>query len=159
MTTARQITTEARRYVAAGTPHVHQGEDIERGADCIGLLYSVARATGCIPLDAYKPIYGRIPSGGLLEAGIAQWSDLIWKRDLENDPMLPLELCREADVVLMAWKRVPMHCGFLAVDPEPNSDRIMLIHSFAEVAKCVEHGLNLQWQRKITHLFRLRGLE
>lgn len=156
MASKADLMNEARRYVRLRTPWVHQGQNAH-GLDCVGHVYTVLRATGCIDPAFKMPTYGRIPDGRLLNNSIAFNCDLVWERS-EGEPHPKLHQIEECDIVLIAWKRVPLHCGWVGLDPSIVGRRT-LIHTYAEVGFAVEHGIDEQWRRRITHVFRPRGLE
>jgi cell wall-associated NlpC family hydrolase len=133
------IIREARRLV--GTKYVHQGRLAGVACDCIGLPVLVARALGY--LDAIPPAdYARRPDGSRLQQA------LIDHLDHHDGPPLP------GDVVLMTWRRMPMHVAIAGDGAEPFS----LIHAYAGAGKVVEHVADAAWRSRILAAYSFRGV-
>ena len=140
MTSRADIITEARRWV--GTPFKHQGRRRGRAVDCAGLIIGTGLATGAI--DGYKEIgYGRQPNPERMGGHLNQWMELI-----------PVSEARDGDVY---WFRFiqPMHVGFASTLPD---GRAGVIHAWQDIGRCVEHGLDDTWRRRIVAAFRFHGV-
>ena len=129
---------QADAFVAAarallGVPFRHQGRDPVHGVDCIGLAVLAARAIGLNPPD--RTDYPRQPTGQLAPA-LAGY-------------LQPIDLAdvKPGDLYLLAFAHEPMHLG-IATD-------IGLLHTFSQVGRVVEHGLDAKWRRRIVAAYRL----
>lgn len=124
-----------------GTPYQHQGRLAGVACDCIGLPVLVARAVGY--LDHIPPAdYARRPDGVRLERALAD------HLDRHDGPPLP------GDVVLMTWRRMPMHVAIVGDGAEPFS----LIHAYAGSGKVVEHVADAAWRSRILASYSFRGV-
>ena len=140
MTSRADIITEARRWV--GTPFRHQGRVRGRAVDCAGLIIGTGLATGII--DGYQEIgYGRQPNPERMGGHLDQWMERI-----------PVSEARDGDVY---WFRFiqPMHVGFASTLPD---GRAGVIHAWQDIGRCVEHGLDDTWRRRIVAAFRFHGV-
>lgn len=135
------IVNAARRE--KGTPFHHQGRATRMGIDCIGLLVMVARELGIPHQD--ETVYGREPSPEELRKGL-EASGLV-----EIDPS-----DRQLGDVLVFWiknRERPRHVG-IQTDLYGEG----LIHTYADVAKVVEHALDGFWRRRIAWVWRFPGV-
>jgi cell wall-associated NlpC family hydrolase len=122
------------------TPYAHQGRLAGVACDCIGLPVLVAKALGYI--DAVPPTdYARRPDGIRLQRALAD------HLDHHDGPPMP------GDVVLMTWRRMPMHVAIAGDGAEPFS----LIHAYAGAGRVVEHGVDETWMRRIIASYSFRG--
>ncbi|WP_426269137.1 NlpC/P60 family protein [Dyella kyungheensis] len=136
----RQIETmlaEARSYVAAKVRFRHQGRS-RNGVDCAGLVFVSLSAAGRPPIDMQS--YGREPLGGRLRAHLA----------LNFEPVAK-EFMAPGDVVLMRFRGEPCH---VAIVGDYTYGGLSLIHSYAQVKKCVEHRIDDEWNSYIVEVFR-----
>jgi len=136
MTTRQQIVDEARTWL--GTPFHHQGRLKGVGADCAGVVDGVARAfgfSGNIPAN-----YGRQPDRNIMKRVL----------DEHMDP-IPVAEATIADVLWFAFDGDPQHVGIVT--------DIGILHSYAQVGKCVEHSLDDTWRDRIRGAWRFRGIE
>jgi len=112
-----------------GTPFRHQGRQPGVGLDCVGLLVHAARAAGLCDYDF--TVYGRRPSGGLLEAHLAA-------AGLRE---IPVARARPGDVALFRFDGPAQHVGLL-------SERGM-IHAHIAMRGVVEHRLDPSWRARM----------
>lgn len=139
-----------------GTKWVHQGRTKGVALDCIGLIIEVARETGCTDAVFNEP-YGRMPDGHRLKAECDARLDKLWETDEEKwmtpgKKLVPWDLLQDGTIPLMAWRKFPIHMGFVAQGPF----RPHLIHCFAVIGKAVEHGLDEEWRGRIKALYRFK---
>jgi NlpC/P60 family putative phage cell wall peptidase len=121
------------------TPFVHQGRLPGVGLDCIGLLVAVARAIGYPHQD--RDGYGRLPAQGLLESTLSSHLDEV-----------PRSMLQPGDVLAFRFRRDPQHVGILTGDNT-------LIHAYQQAGKCVEHGYDDEWRRRLVSAWRWREFE
>jgi len=154
-TTRQQIVDEARTWL--GTPFHHQGRLKGVGADCAGIVDGVARAfgfSGNVPVN-----YGRQPDCKAMKAVL----------DEHMDP-IPVAEATLADVLWFAFDGDPQHVGIITdlagasiSDAAPGGDtpcgRFGILHSYAQAKKCVEHGMDDVWRKRIRGAWRFRGIE
>lgn len=146
MTTHAQVVAEARDWI--GTPYIHQASLKHVGADCIGLIIGVARCLG-MPLatvfdrDVRFKGYGRPPNPRLL----LQACDIYLDR-IEIEQALP------GDIALGRVEIDPQHFGILSsIDP------LYIIHSYTQVGKVTENGVNEKMQKYVLRMYRYKGIE
>lgn len=141
MTVREQIVAAARRYV--GTPFRHQGRQHGIGIDCAGLVVCVGREAGLMP-DYREIAYGRQPNPQRMRAQIERYADEIQPRDVQPGDLY--------------WMRFiePMH---MAIATRLADGRAGMIHAYADAGRCVEHGLDDTWRRRIVRAYRYRGVE
>ena len=60
------------------------------------------------------------------------------------------------DVVLIAWRRSPMHVGLLTDYPHGG---LALLHAIETIGRVVEHRIDDGWRRLIVYAYRVPGLE
>lgn len=117
------IVAAARAYL--GVKWRHLGRDPKRGLDCVGLVLRAAQDCGLLTEVSY-PSYGRRPEGHRLTREIARHADAV-----------PMAKMRPGDVFIFSGdERLPCH---LAIVTEINPP--LIIHSYYEVGKVVEHAL------------------
>lgn len=134
MTTRQDIIDAARAY--QDTPFHHQARVKGVGIDCAGLLVCVARDLGLPHYDVQG--YSRVPSGRDFERHL----------DANLDPIQTIE---PGCVMLMTFDIDPQH---VAIATSEHS----IIHAYASVRKCVEHGLDDKWRASIRKIYRFRGI-
>lgn len=141
MTTSADIIAEARTWL--GTPFVHQARRRGVGVDCIGLIVGVVQGCG-LPVDD-RIDYARTPHAGELARELGAQLDRI-------------EVAEAApgDVVLIAWRRSPMHVGWLTDYPHGG---LALLHATEAVGCVVEHRVDAYWRGLLVAAYRVRGLE
>ncbi len=132
--TPDEIVAYARECV--GTPFHHQGRVCGVGLDCAGVVCHVAERGG-IPYDTIIN-YGRRPNSGQLES-IANSQEKLEQVQGELKP---------GDILLIRFGKDPQHLAVYT----GNS----IIHAYETVKKCVEHGLDEQWKKRIVSVYRLK---
>lgn len=127
-----------------GTPFHHQGRCSRVGIDCIGLLVIIARTLGIQHTD--RTDYPR------------RGTEMNLRRGLEGAGLIQVDVAGydEAQVgdILMFWIRYPnkpQHVGI-------KSDKGM-IHTYANVNRVVEHGINDWWKDRVCGVWRFPGVE
>lgn len=120
-----------------GVPFRHQGRRRDTGVDCAGLLILVAHELGLSSFD-YRA-YGRLPVADRMRELLDEHLDRV------AGPWHP------GDVLLMTLEREPQH---LAIWTGAG-----LIHSHAQVGRCVEHEIDALWRSRSRGAWRFRGLE
>ena len=129
------IVETARSWL--GTPFKHQGRVKGLGVDCVGLIIGIAHEIGYSNYDFTN--YGRQPHGGTLVKIMGDHLDLI-----------PIEDAVEGDIYVMRWENEPQHMGI-------KTDK-GIIHSYESIGKCVEHGLDSKWHKRIVAAYRYRDI-
>lgn len=137
MPTKDDIVRVARTYI--GTPFHHQGRLKGVGIDCAGLVVGVARELGLSDFDYTE--YGHLPHAGLLERLIAANMDRVAEWEA-------------GDVLLMSFDADPQHLAIVT----PLASGPGIVHAYAQVRRCVEHGLDTVWLGRIRGVFRFRGV-
>lgn len=136
--TPAQVLRSARKSL--GVPFVHGGRSV-RGLDCVGLFASIAHDLG-YPFED-NPGYSPTHSTLLLEA-MRKFTD-----------ELPLDARRPGDFGLY-WMdpvtRTPWHCAVF-------TEQMWLIHGYDYVGKIVENPPGRFFEKRLAHVFRLRGME
>jgi NlpC/P60 family putative phage cell wall peptidase len=134
----QDIIATARTWL--GTPWVHQGRLKGIGVDCGGLIIGVGRELGLLDFDTQA--YGRIPDGQRLRA-------------LCDEHLLakPVSDIVPGDVLLMRFTRHPQHLAIVGDRGEPFS----LIHAYADAGRCVEHGADQKWRRRIVAAYSFKS--
>ena len=142
MVDGSQIVAEARAWL--GTPFLHQGRHRGLGVDCVGLVAGVAKALQLVDYEVTG--YARHPDGVMLRAEC--------ERVLRR--LAPGEPAREGDVLLFRIARDPQHLGIVTAVAEGRPAR--MIHAYAGgPGRCVEHGLDARWLRRVVAIYRLPG--
>jgi cell wall-associated NlpC family hydrolase len=122
-----------------------------KACDCVGLPLMIAGELGIVdthgqPLsgETYKN-YGPQPEGTLV-------LDLCVKHLVRGT----VNAMQPGDVVVMRVPSTPCHVGIYSgvVNGAPS-----LIHAYAGVDKCVEHGIDAKWRRRIVAVFSFPGVE
>jgi len=136
MVTREQIIAEARSWL--GTPFHHQGRLKGVGADCAGVVIGTANALNLTSFDTVA--YARQPDGAAMQAVL-------------EAQMLKISVdeIQYGDVILFAFDRDPQHVGFYT--------DIGLLHSYAQVKKCIEVSLDATWRARIRGVYRFKGIE
>lgn len=131
--TGSDIVTAARRHL--GTPFAHQGRIPGLALDCAGLVIVVAAELEISHSDVSG--YSRTPSQGVLQS------------TLDAQPSLcrvPLSSLQAGDVLLMRFGGEPQHLAICGGET--------MIHSYLQVGRVVEHGLDAAWRRRIVGVYR-----
>ena len=137
--TGDEVIACARSWI--GTRWQHQARLKGVACDCAGLVIGVARELGLSSFDFTA--YGRVPHGGALERICGEQMVKIGRLQ-----------ARPGDVLLMTWSNEPHHVGFLS----DLGGRAGIIHSYAQVRKVVEHGMDGQWWARVVALYRVPGV-
>lgn len=141
MTARADLIAEARTWV--GTPFAHQARSRGVGVDCIGLIVGAVQGCGLAVDD--RADYARTPHAGELARELGAQLERIEVSD-----------AAPGDVVLIAWRRAPMHVGWLTDYPHGG---LALLHAIETIGRVVEHRLDDGWRRLIVAAYRVPGLE
>lgn len=132
-----QIVEAARTYL--GTKFKHQGRLKDFGIDCAGLVIGVGKELGYMPNEWDHVAYGHLPHAQMM----ANQCDLVLDRIL-------IEEATVGDIYLMAFQSEPQHLCII-------TDK-GIIHSYAQVRRCVEHGIDDIWLSRVKRAYRYKGL-
>lgn len=130
-----QIVEEARTWI--DTPFRHQGRLRGVGSDCVGVILGVGKALGL--LDFQLSNYGRLPDGMLMHRIMCEHLDKV-----------SIESMQFGDIILFKFDSDPQHVGFYT--------DVGILHSYADVKKCVETSLDDVWKSRIVDVFRFKGV-
>lgn len=130
-----EIVKTAREYL--GTPFKHQGRLKGIGIDCAGLVICVAKELGLTTFD--HQAYGHLPHAMMMQNHCD-----------EQMTRIPIEDAKPGDVYLMAFHKEPQHLCIIT--------DIGIIHAYAQVRRCVEHGINEMWQGRVKRAYRYWGV-
>ncbi|MEJ6846758.1 hypothetical protein [Sinorhizobium fredii] len=150
MVSSLRFVHEARKCV--GTPYRHQGRLIGVGLDCVGVILHTMQASGCDLMGFEDYPYGPVPTGHFKRT-LDQYLDCVWDKETASQPFFPY--LKNGDILAMAWKTRPMHCGIAAVGEHGWN----VIHSHADSEKVVEHRLDDVWAARVTQLYRIREVK
>lgn len=148
MVTAQDIIAKAREYV--GTPYHHQGRVKGVALDCVGLIFGVCEELGLVDVEG-------VP---ILRADNTNYSNEITDIFVHRECQRRLierpanELCPGC----VCTMRVPIavHCGVASVLP---GGMLGMIHAYnGGTFKCVEHGMDEKWRRRIAGVFKIPGV-
>lgn len=147
MATRAEIIAAARKY--SGTKFVHQGRSL-KGLDCVGLILCVAEdlqlfcTSGKPLLGADYFNYGHEPAG-----------HYVFEKCCERLIRKPVTDMKAGDVVVMRVPLTPTHVGILT----EVHGQLGLMHAYSArgIEKVVEHGLDIQWRRRIVAAFEFPG--
>jgi len=136
--TQQQIVDTARECL--GTPFMHQGRIAGVALDCVGVAIHVAKKLGV----QYKDVngYSMLPANGLLESSLSSQSCI---REVG------LNEVKSGDILVMRFSNDPQHVAIFAGET--------IIHSYSNVGKVCEHGLNDVWKKRIVKAFRFVDVE
>ena len=140
MTIRDDIVAEARSWV--GTPFRHQGRRKGKAVDCAGVVIETGKELDL--LDYKEEGYATQPDPTRMGALLERYLDPIDRGDLKPGDIL--------------WMRFiePMH---LAIFSRLQDGRDGVIHAYSNVGRCVEHGLDDKWLRRVHRCYRYRGVE
>jgi len=136
MVTSLDVVNVAKTWL--GTPYHHQGRLKNVGVDCIGLVIGVAHELGISDFEIKT--YGRIPNGKMMLSLMRQEMIEIPKTEKQS-----------GDIGLFVFNRDPQHVAIFTDDG--------MIHSYAQVNKCIEHGFTPPWTERLVAVFRYKGIE
>lgn len=131
------VVQAARSYWNA--PYRHQGR-ARHGIDCAGLLVAALRDIGVECRDVTG--YGRMPYRQSLEAALTD----------NFGPMLDRSEMRVGDAALLRFDGDPSHIAVITDHPDR---KFGMIHSFVQVKKVIEHGIDGAWMNRIVGVYRL----
>jgi NlpC/P60 family putative phage cell wall peptidase len=134
----QDVMATARSWL--GTPWIHQGRLKGVGVDCGGLIIGVGKELGLLDFDTSA--YGRIPDGQRLRA--------LCDEHLTAKPVADIV---PGDVLLMRFTRHPQHLAIAGDRGDPFS----LIHAYADAGRCVEHGADQKWRRRIVAAYSFKS--
>lgn len=134
--TREQIVAEARTWT--GCPFHHQGRVKGIGVDCAGVIVCVAKELGLSEFDMTG--YSHVPDGVILKRAL-------------DDNMIPIPAKDRlpGDVLLFSFDKHPQHLGFCT--------DIGILHSYAQVRRCVETSFDEVWALRLRGAYRFRGVE
>lgn len=141
MSTIQEVVDCARTWI--GTPYVDKGRKKGVAGDCLAILIGPGHELDITQFDTNQ--YTRRPKPKLL----LEMADKQMIR--QNRTRANLKF---GDIVLMKFRKRPMHFGILADSETPFS----LIHSSAEIGFCCEHRLDEEMCRKIFRIYRIPGV-
>jgi hypothetical protein len=104
------------------------------------LIIGVGRELGLLDFDTQA--YGRIPDGQTLRA--------LCEEHLTAKPICEIV---PGDVLLLRFTRHPQHLAIVGDRGEPFS----LIHAYADAGRCVEHGADQKWRRRIVAAYSFKS--
>jgi cell wall-associated NlpC family hydrolase len=133
--TRQQVLDAARKWI--GTPFKHQGRLLGVGADCAGIVIGTAHALGISDFDFLE--YNVCPNPELM--GLLLDQNLI---------SIPKEEAKSGDLL---WLRVGKKPRHLAIKTD-----VGILHSFANVGRCVETSLDAFTAATIYRAYRYPGV-
>ena len=148
MMTGLQVATCASGWLA--TPYLHQAHARGLGCDCAGLVGGVAVELGIVPADWWETQaapyagYSRQPANGMLE----RICDGFMAR-------IDLDDAQFGDVVGIRWSKEMQHLGILA---PYQFGGFSLIHAYESAGAVVEHRFADVWRKRVTHTWRMPGV-
>lgn len=145
MTTRADVVLEAREWV--GVRWRHQAASKKFGADCIGLIAGVGQQLGLAEaslwlVDARRNSYRTRPDPAMLLSAADYYLQSI-----------PVQHVVAGDILLMRFAIEPQHFAIVS-----SLDPYRIIHSYAQVRKVVEHGVDRTWRLRIVGAYRYRGV-
>ena len=138
MTTRAELVTEARTWL--GTPFHHQGRIKNVAADCAGVIEGIAKHFGFVVHGQIPINYSAQPDGEMMRKILGETMEEINPTDI-----LP------GDVLLFAFDLDPQHVAVVT--------DFGILHSYAQVRKCIETSLDDTWKKRIRGAYRFRGIE
>ena len=134
-----EIVAEARRWL--GTRFQHRGHAAGIGADCIGLVYGIARKFGLC--ENFKlPAYAPLPANGLMVGHCER-------------TLIRIQNPRPGSIGLLRFEYEPTH---LAIFGDHPLHGLSLIHSYVKARKVVEHGFDSVWRSRLIAVYDYPGL-
>lgn len=141
MSTIQEVVDCARTW--KGTPYKDKGRKKGVAGDCLAILIGPGHELNLTEFDTNE--YTLRPNTQKL----MQMADKIMDRQKRTRADLKF-----GDIVLMKFRKRPMHFGIIADGAEPFS----LIHSSMEIGYCCEHRLDVEMCRKIFRIYRIPGV-
>ena len=111
------------------------------GADCIGLVYGIARTFGLCE-DFELPAYAPVPSNGLMFGHC-------------EANLIRITAPRPGSIALLRFEKEPTH---LAIFGDHPLHGLSLIHSYVMARKVVEHGFDSVWRSRLIASYDYPGL-
>lgn len=149
----------AERFVQAaraliGSPFMHQGRLAGIALDCIGVPMVAGRSVGLLEPDFEFSAYAREPSNGLLPLEMAKKLLVVCSSLAALPHKLPVSLghIKHGDILLFRFLTEGQHVGVY------NAQGSTIIHAYQPIGRCVEHGLDGKWQRRLAAVFRFPQL-
>lgn len=143
MTTRAEVVQAARALI--DTPWHHHGRKPGKagGVDCAGVAACIADAVG-YPYKDDVLGYARLPVGNSLVDFMGQYLDCV-----------PTNERKPGDFGVMWFDRASRAPQHIVVFVSPTR----IVHAYGHVGKVVESEFDKLWQRRLTHVFRLRGIQ
>lgn len=133
------LITFARRHL--NTKWRHQGREVGKGLDCVGLLYAVATDAGIVTEDIRN--YNKRPGSSRLIEQLLRYCDEV----PVDAPRLPGDI-----LMVSVFGEDPQHVMLW-------TGQDTVIHASAAHRKVVEHRIDDETRRGLCKVFRLRGLD
>lgn len=133
------IIKKGREYL--GTPFVHQSRLKGIGIDCIGLVTGVAKELEIFTHD--HTVYSRYSDGTLLMHHMLKVFDIA-----------PIEDRLPGDVIIYWIDRQTKHPQHVGILTETG-----IIHTYDRVEKVVETTIQHNWEKRMTHCLKWRGID
>ncbi len=141
MPTIQEVVDSARTWI--GTPYVHNGRVKGVAGDCLAMLIGTGHDLNVSKFDTNE--YTQRPNPKRL---LAEADEVLIRQERTRADLY------FGDIVLMSFRRIPMHFGIIADADKPFS----LIHASAELGFCCEHRLDAEMCRKIYRIYRAAGV-
>ena len=135
MTTHSDIVRTAREYLE--TPWHHQARVKGVGIDCAGLIVCVANELGLYVSD--RQGYSHQPHREFVNA-VEESLDRI------DRPIF-------GGIAVFAFEAEPTHIGIIS-----SLEPLMVIHTWAQMRKCVENNIDETWQKRLRGFYTYRGV-
>jgi NlpC/P60 family putative phage cell wall peptidase len=137
------VVIRARSYV--GSPFVHQGRQLGRGIDCVGLVLCVAEDLGLRDSAGVPFLRGDYVSYSAQPVDRFVHEECIKRLTVKA----PLDELLAGDVLSMRVPHLPTHLAIIAI----RSGVQYVIHAYNGNGKVVEHVLSEPWRRRIVGSF------
>ncbi len=126
-----------------GTPYHHLGRAKGVGVDCAGLIIGVAHALG-ISCEFDVGNYSPLPDSKMMKGHLDNYLERIELKD-----------ARSGDILFMRFMSEPQHLAFVC---EYEEGIKTIIHSFAQVRKCVKHHYDVDWKKRTICAYKFKGV-
>lgn len=146
--TRERIVAAARVYI--DTPFGHQGRTKGRALDCVGLPLMVAGDLGLVDKDG-QPLHG----GCYTTYSPQPVGNYVYQMCQKHLVYKPVREMLPGDVLVFAVPSAPCHVGIVSAE----KGAINIIHAYNVAGKCVEHVLDVKWQRRIVGCFKFPEVE
>lgn len=150
MPNRKDVERVARSWVH--TPYAHLGRVKGVSADCVCLPIMIAKELQIPGTEEFVDTpYSRIPDGKRLVSTCKKFL-----HEIEFDKRQPLaNICR-GDILVMAFKRHPMHTAIVCWHAAGRYHTI--VHALRANNEVVEACLDNEWLQRIKHVFRYPGM-